>query len=91
MCVSACNHKSSIIRRPWPTRGSCAMVKKILLLLMIIVIIIIVVLKLISPLRKPVCPSPAAHNTETKQDVSYRSTLIVDVMSGADTGTLSPK
>jgi hypothetical protein len=26
--VSECDHMSSILRRPWPTRGSCAMVKK---------------------------------------------------------------
>lgn len=56
-----------------------------------VIIIIIIVLKLRRLLRNRVCSSPAAHNAETKQDVSYWSTLFVEVMSGADTGTLSPK
>ena len=28
--VSECDHESSIISRPWPTGGCCAMVKKTL-------------------------------------------------------------
>jgi hypothetical protein len=28
-CVVVCDHESSIMRRPWPTGGCCALVKKI--------------------------------------------------------------
>ena len=28
VCLNECDHESSIIRRPWPSRGCCAMGKK---------------------------------------------------------------
>jgi hypothetical protein len=28
VCKTKCDHDSSIVRRPWPTRGCCAMVKR---------------------------------------------------------------
>jgi hypothetical protein len=31
-CVSECDREASIMRRPWPTRGCCAMEKRNILL-----------------------------------------------------------